>query len=199
MLSFVKEASLSIRRHYEEVAGRLDGPVMIQDYETAGGVRLSAADLEAIAKASDNVRYVKVEGGDHLKRIREVTEVLGARMTVFGGMAGRYLLDELALGTGGSIPGAEMTDLLVSVYDAARRGHTKQARTIFKTLLPYLDFLIQHFDSFVAVEKEVLRMRGVIRGSAVREPGVPLDWTAVAKLKNLLEAMDLRGARPRPG
>lgn len=197
--NFAKEASLSIRRHYEKVAGRLDTPVMIQDYETAGGVRLSAVDLDAITKASSNIRYVKVEGGQHLKRIREVIDVMGARMTVFGGMAGRYMLDELAIGSSGSIPGAEMTDLMASVYGAAKRGDMTQARTTFKTLLPYLDFLIQHFDSFVAVEKEVLRMRGVTSGTTVREPALLLDRTAVAKLKKLLEAMDLREARRSPG
>ncbi len=197
--NFVREASLSIRRHYEEVADRLDAPVMIQDFETAGGVHLSATDLEGMAKTSANVRYVKVEGGEHLKRVKAITDLMGTRMTVFGGMAGRYLLEELALGTRGSIPGAEMADLLATVYGAAIAGDVKRARTVFMTLLPYLDFLIGHFDSFVAVEKEVLRMRGVTQTSSVREPVVPLGRQAIAELRSLIGTMGIGDARLSSG
>lgn len=189
--NFLAEASLSVRSHFEAVASRLDLPVMIQDYETPGGVRLAASDLEGIARASDNVRYVKIEGGDHLTRIRETRALLGDRMGVFGGMAGRYLLEELALGSQGSIPGAEMVDVLAEVFGASRRGDRERAGPAFARLLPYLDFLVKHFDSFVAVEKEVLRARGVIGSSTVRSPAVPLGADATAALGSILREMGL--------
>jgi dihydrodipicolinate synthase/N-acetylneuraminate lyase len=187
--NFVKEASASIRRHYQEVAGRLEIPVMIQDYESAGGVRLSAADLEAITRSSGNVRYVKVEGSDHLRRIQESTKLMGDGVGVFGGMGGRYILEELELGARGSIPGAETTDLLVPVYEAARRGDARLAKATLGRLMPYLDYMIRHFDSFVSVEKEVLRRRGVIASSAVREPAIPLDQDALTELAGVLQTM----------
>jgi 4-hydroxy-tetrahydrodipicolinate synthase len=189
--NFVRESSLSIRTHYREVANKLDVPIMIQDYETKDGVHLSASDLERIARSYENIRYVKVEGGNHLKRIQEITELMGRRMRVFGGMAGRYLIDELALGTRGSVPGAEIVDRLTVVYRALKKGDEKLARATFETLLPYLNFLIQHFDSFVSAEKEILKIRGVIISSAVREPAVHLDKPAIAKLRGILEKIDL--------
>jgi 4-hydroxy-tetrahydrodipicolinate synthase len=196
--NFVKEASVSIRRHYQEVASRLDIPMMIQDYESAGGVHLSAADLEAITRTSSNVRDVKVEGTDHLRRIQESIQLVGDNVSIFGGMGGRYLLEELKLGTHGSIPGAETTDLLVPVYHAAKSGDTRLARTTLERLLPYLDFMIQHFDSFVAVEKEVLRRRGVITSSAVREPAVLLDQNALIGLGRVLQKIGIKDASSNP-
>ncbi len=189
--NFVTEASLSLLRHYEKIARQVDLPIMIQDYQTADGVKLSASDLDKIARSSSNIRYVKMEGMDHLKRIEDAIRLTNGRVSVFGGMAGRYLLEELSLGTQGSMPGAELIDLLVSVYDAERKGDAKLARATFRTSLPYLDFLIRHFDSFVAVEKEVLKARGVIRHPAVREPAIPLDKKSAAELWCVIQKIRL--------
>ena len=54
--------------------------------------------------------------------------------------------------------------------------------------------MMLHFDSFVAVEKEVLRRRGVITSSAIREPSVPLDREALAGIGFLLQKIGLEDA-----
>jgi dihydrodipicolinate synthase/N-acetylneuraminate lyase len=191
--NFVKEASSSTPRHYSSIAEALDVPIMIQDYEpaTGGGVRLSADDLDSIARRSASVRYVKVEGGDHLSRMREIVSLMGERMVIFGGMGGRSILEEMKIGSRGSIPGAEMADRLVAVYQAASAGDLRKAREEHAKVSPYLEFLAAHFDSFVAVEKHVLKARGVIENATVRDPAIPIEKETVQELRVLIRKMGL--------
>jgi 4-hydroxy-tetrahydrodipicolinate synthase len=191
--NFVSESQHSLERHYEQLARRVDLPIMIQDYETPGGVSLRAEEIELITSREKNVRYVKVEGKGQLERIARITHLIPGKVDVFGGMAGYHLLDEIPLGTKGSIPGAAMVGPLVKIFAEAEKGDEVHARQRFSRIKPYLDFFISHFDSFVSVEKEALMSRGVIRSSAVRSPAVPLSQSAKGELSRLLRRMGAEG------
>jgi 4-hydroxy-tetrahydrodipicolinate synthase len=184
--NFAAESRLSLLRHYEEIARRVALPIMIQDYETQGGVHLSAQEIDTITRLARNVLYVKVEGDNQLNRIRGIIRRTRGRIGVFGGMAGYHLLEEMPLGIQGTMPGAGMVGQIVDIFAAQKQGDTVTARKRFKLLKPYLDFFIAHFDSFTFVEKEVLRARGVIENSTVRGPAVPLSQSAALHLARLL-------------
>jgi len=117
------------------------------------------------------------------------------KVDVFGGMAGYYLLDEMRLGIKGSIPGAAVVGPLVKIFAESEKGDEVLARQRFRRIKPYLDFFISHFDSFVSVEKEALRARGVIQSSAVRSPAVPLSRSAKEELSRLLRRIGAEGER----
>lgn len=191
--NFITESHLSLSKHYSELAHHVDLPIMIQDYEVRGGVHLSPPEINSIATSANNILYVKVEGDNQLKRIKEIIHLTRGRIGVFGGMAGYYLLQEMRLGVQGSIPGAEIVGPIVEVFTAEEKGEARAARKRFKDIKPYLDFLIGHFASFVEVEKEVLKHNGVIRSSAVRSPAVPLDNRARKLLLRLLSQMKSKG------
>lgn len=193
--NFVSESQHSLVRHYEQLARRIDLPIMIQDYETPGGVLLGAEEIESITSREKNIRYIKVEGKSQLDRMRRIMHLTRGKVDVFGGMAGYYLLDEMRLGTKGSIPGAAMVGPLVKIFTAAEKGDEALARQIFRRIKPYLDFFMGHFDSFVSVEKEALRARGVIQSSTVRSPAVPLIRSDKGELSRLLQRMGAEGGR----
>lgn len=195
--NFVTEARLSLPRHYTELAYHIDLPIMIQDYAVSGGVRLNATEVDAICSSAPNIRYIKVEGVNQLRRIKAVVETTKGKVAVFGGMAGYYLLQEMRLGICGSIPGVEVVGPIVEAFVAQKSGDTVLARKRLGTIKPYLDFLIRHFDSFVAVEKEVMAWKGVIKSPTVREPAVPLGGSAHAELTKLLFTMGLGGSQPQ--
>lgn len=190
-MNFTEETARSLRKHYLEIGGKVDLPMMIQEYETEGGVKLEVKDIEAICRGSSRVRYLKVEGLDHLKRIAEVQRLAGVNVGIFGGMAGRYLIEELRLGSTGSIPGVELTGVLVKTYEAWEKGELKLARRTYRTVVPYLEFLISHFASFTSVQKETLKAIGVISNASVRQPAVPLAEKDLRKLVRILDEMAL--------
>lgn len=187
--NFITEASRGLVSHYRNIAAAVGLPVMVQDYSSEGSVGLRPGDLERIERASRMVRYVKVEGPGHLGRIKRVIEATEGRVGVFGGMGGRFLIEEMRLGTIGTIPGAEMVDGFVKVFGAMSRGNGGAARKEFRKLLPYLDFLTRNFESFVSVEKEVLKARGVIGDAAVREPCIPMKPGRSRELMRILRAL----------
>ena len=190
-VSFVEEASCSLFRHYAEIGDKVDLPVMIQDYKTTEGVDLAAPAVEALRRSSPRVRYLKVEGLNHLERIADARKVSRGKLGIFAGMAGRHMVDKKRLGATGAKPRAEMTAVLVRTYEACAEGRFDLAAEVHQAAAPYLDFLVEHFVSFTSTQKETLKAMGVIRDAAVRQPAVPLEKGDLKRLLSLLKGMGL--------
>ena len=74
-----------------------------------------------------------------------------------------YLLDCVRSGAAGIIPGVDLVDLLVRVYDAEARGDSALADELLREILPMLVFEMQHsIDHYNACAKRVLVRRGVL-------------------------------------
>jgi len=184
-------ASLSLYEHYARIAGRVDLLMMIQDCEGVGPYMCPTL-YATLAKDFSNVVSVKIEGTRAWEKILETKSTLGDELVIFGGMAARNMLPELGAGVSGNIPDACLTDVLVDVYENFMAGNVRKAEEIFKKYKVWLDFLSLHHLSNHEVEKETLRLRGVIRSSHVRLPRGPrLDGEAKAELKQILEEMGL--------
>jgi len=185
------EASLTLYEHFSTIAKRVDIPIMLQDAEDLTGVHMCPTLYARLAKEFDNIVSVKVEGALTLQKIADVRAVLGDKLIIFGGMAARLLMQELALGAAGNIPDACLTDLLVDVYESYKAGKVEKAQQIFSKYKVWVDFLSLHGNSNIEVEKETLRLRGVIKSSHAREPNIPMSKTDKVELKSLLEKIGL--------
>jgi len=172
--------------HFREIAGKVDLPIMIQDAEDAIGIHMCPTFYLSLVDEFSNIVSVKVEGGDTLQKISDIKRLLGDRLIIFGGMAARLIFQELALGASGNIPDACLTDLLVKVYDYIQSGKMEEAEKIFAKYIQWLDFLRSHPASSSEIEKETLRLRGVIKCSQTRGPKVPLSLKEKDDLKDVL-------------
>jgi len=184
--AFVTEASLALSRDFEEISRNVDIPIMIQDRETLTGVHMCPSDLVSIMSRCSNIQSLKIEGTGHLQKIGEIKRLAKGTPVIFGGMAGRYFLEELDLGVAGTIPGVGVPEATVQPYREFTKGHRDPAREVFKKFLPYLRFFVQNTLAFVAVEKEALKARDIIRCSNIRGPGVFLDSAEIEELKSIL-------------
>ncbi len=180
-----------IASHFREIAGRVDLPIMIQDAEDAIGIHMCPTIYLSLADELSNIVSVKVEGGDTLQKIMDIKRLLGDRLIIFGGMAARLIFQELALGASGNIPDACLTDLLVKVYDRIKSGKTEEAEKEFCRYKQWLDFLSSHSASSAEIEKETLRLRGVIKCSQTRGPKVSLSLEEKAKLEEILKRINV--------
>ncbi|MGH7225691.1 MAG: hypothetical protein ACRELF_20935, partial [Gemmataceae bacterium] len=78
-------------------------------------------------------------------------------------------------------------DVHVALWEALEAGEERRANEIFRLLLPLLNFEIGYGP---AVYKEVLRRRGVIQSSALRQTGGRvLDRLAHSELDAILSAI----------
>lgn len=183
------ESSLYLYEHYSRIARAVDLPLMIQDAEDYTGVVFSSVAISKLAKEYSNIFMVKVEGARTLEKIGEIRELNGNKLVILGGMAAKLLIEELELGSQGNIPDGCLPELLVDVYRRYRRGDVSGARRIFKKYQRWLDYLSLHPLLEIALEKETLRLRGVIKSSYVRGPTLALEKRHTQSLTAILRGI----------
>ena len=85
------------------------------------------------------------------------------------------------------VPACEIADVHVALWNAIEAGDDARARAIFTALLPLLDMESNYG---MPLMKEVLRQRGVIASSAVRQSGFrPLDDAARAEAMAIMDGL----------
>lgn len=184
---------------YVELARATPLPIFIQNYQAPVGTPMSAALVARLMHDIDTISYLKEETQYAPQMMTKIKELAGDDLEgMMGGMAGRHLLDEYARGACGTMPACEVTDAHAAVWEALESGNEMRAREHFRLLLPLLDYEAMYS---VAVYKEVLRRRGVIKTARVRSPGTPrLDEGNHRELDQILSALAplLTADQPRP-
>jgi dihydrodipicolinate synthase/N-acetylneuraminate lyase len=136
-------------------------PLIIQVSNAA----LTVDFLIALAKKLPTFRYVKEEQRPVPKRIdRYVAEAHGLLTPMTGG-GSRNLINELARGSRGTMPGAGFADVQAQIWDWYQEGKKKEARDLFAKML-MMAVLEQH--TGYVLQKEILRRRGVFKTVVMR-------------------------------
>jgi dihydrodipicolinate synthase/N-acetylneuraminate lyase len=164
-------------------------PVWIQDYVGPIGTPMSATLLARLLCEIEGVDYLKEESAYAPQVMSEVSAQAGPALKgMMGGMAGRFLLEEVRRGACGTMPACEVADAHVRVWQALEQGNDAEARRLHTQLLPLLNFEAMY--SFT-VYKEVLVRRGVIASARTRVPGAGvLDAENRRELDLLLQSID---------
>lgn len=171
----------ALRRHYGALAGAMSLPIAVQDAQPP----VAPVDVAALAGEIPSITYVKEEAADSGHRITELRRLLGDRVRILSG--GSFLLDDLARGAHGAIPGSVGVADLARAYNCYRSGDLRAARVAFDHFLP-LSFWRRQFALLGA--KEVLRRIGVFKAAYLREQGAQhLDEYDHRELSALMEAM----------
>ncbi len=171
----------TLRYHYGAVAGAVGIPVMVQDAQ----VSVAPAQVARLAEHFPNVSYAKEEAPlDAGHRISELKR-LRPELNVLSG--GSYLLDDLARGAQGAIPGSVGVGDLARAYDLWMAGDHAGARAAFDHFTP-LSFFRRQFPLLCA--KEVLRRIGVFKAAHLRQPDAShMDEQDMRELSAVMERM----------
>jgi 4-hydroxy-tetrahydrodipicolinate synthase len=184
---------------YTAVAGAAQGlPVWIQNYVAPIGTPMTAEFVSRIIQDIPGVNYLKEETAYAPQLMSRIQSLTGDKLKgIMGGMAGRYLLEEVRRGAIGTMPACEVADAHVLVWEAIEAGDDEEARRRHNQLLPLLNYEAMY--SFT-IYKEVLWRRGVIATPRTRVPGAGrLDAENGKELDLLLrdlEPMLRLGLRP---
>lgn len=150
-----------LRRHYLELGRSSPVPVMVQEVS-------QPVPPELIARLNEecpNIRYIKEEAPDSGHRITAILALTGDGVRIFSG--GANLLDDLARGAVGAIPGSIGMADLSRAYDRHVAGDRAGARRAFYHFLPLAHWR-RPFGLLGA--KEVLRRQGVFKAAYLRPP-----------------------------
>jgi 4-hydroxy-tetrahydrodipicolinate synthase len=163
--------------YFVRVASAVSLPVMIQDAPAYVGVRLGPGLVQRIGAVAANVRHIKLEAGP--AEMSAWIGELGPEFSLWGGDGGIYLLDCVRTGAAGIIPGVDLVDVLVRVYETELEGDEALAGELFRDILPILVFEIQEsIDHYNACAKRVLTRRGVLSNGSLRPPATELGETS---------------------
>ena len=160
-------------RHFEAIAAGAALPLMLQNAPSPIGAGLPPEDVARIAGAVNGVVWVKEETMPCGQNLTRILAAAGDGIRgVFGGAGGRYITDELARGSLGTLPAAELADLHVRLCSAWAAGDVAEARRLFMVSMPLLNFQAVFR---MHMTKEILRLRGILQHTHVRGAGPRMD------------------------
>lgn len=175
----VTDAALA--HHFGSVARAVTIPIMVQD----ALVSVAPPQVARLAARFPNITYVKEEAPREAGHRITALRTLLPDVRILSG--GSYLLNDLARGAQGAIPGSIGVADLARAYDAFATGDHAAARAAFDHFTP-LSFWRQQFPLLGA--KEVLRRIGVFKTARLREPSDELlDEHDHRELSAIMERM----------
>jgi 4-hydroxy-tetrahydrodipicolinate synthase len=178
-----------IRSYFKAISDAVRVPVWIQDTTY---VTVPAGVIRQIAEESERVRYAKIESAPNPLRVQEAVQQAGHLITVFGGSAGTYFIEELRRGGVGTMPWPSTPEVFVKIWDQWQAGDQAGALATFEQrLLPLLRVSSTGLRLGHAINKEILKRRGVIKNAHVRAPSDPLDALTERELAETLERLGI--------
>ena len=170
------------RAYFKVLSDAVQVPVWIQDAATP----ITGELMRQIAEKSAQVRYAKVEGAPPVARVQEWVQQGAGLVTIFGGASGLHLIEELRLGSQGTMPWPDLPRPFRRVWDLWQAGEEQAASKAWEEqIAPLLRVP-------AAIHKEVLCRLGIIACARFRAPAPePPDPLALRELDQALELIGL--------
>lgn len=184
-----------IDQYYKQVCQALgpEVPICLQDYPQTTGVQFSVETIIKLTTENEQIVMLKHEdwpGLTKLSRVRSETDTGSIpRISILVGNAALFLPQELQRGADGAMTGFAYPEMLVQVVDLHKAGKVDLAEDLFDAYLPLVRYE-QQLGLGLAIRKEILHRRGVIKSSKVRSPSpslTELDHTELTRLMDRLE------------
>jgi 2-keto-3-deoxy-L-arabinonate dehydratase len=191
---YVKPDGDGLLHYFATISKNVRIPIMVQDAPLLTQVPMGPELLVRMAREVEHVRMVKVEAPPTSPKISRLRQLAGDSLTLFGGLNGHFLLEELTRGAAGTMPGSDMIDVFVRIWDAWNAGHGDVARAEFTRYLPLIRYELQP-GLGVAVMKQNLFDAGIIASPRVRHPTRALDPIDLSEVRELRANLDLLAFR----
>ncbi|MCA9203219.1 MAG: dihydrodipicolinate synthase family protein [Planctomycetales bacterium] len=178
--------------YFRAIADSISLPVIVQDASAYVGRSISLSVYGELLDEYGSERILfKPEAspiGPNLSALRELS---GGAARVLEGSGGILLVDSFRRGITGTMPGMELLDGIVAIWRALQNGDDDTAYRVYFPICAIVALQMQAgLDGFLAIEKYVLRKRGVFRNEHRRSPNAwSLDQETAAEVDRLLGRM----------
>ena len=193
---YMKTDADGLMRYFEAIGRAVRIPIMVQDAPLMTQVTMTPALLARMSREIGAVRYVKVEAPPTAPKVTAVLRESEGGLTVFGGLNGQFLIEEVQRGARGTMPGSDMTEVYVRIWNALEAGETQQAWELLAAALSLIRFELQP-GLGVSAMKHNLVSAGVIRCARVRQPAADLSAESLAELQFLRKWVNARTSAAR--
>ena len=177
--------------YYSAVADSMSIGLVIQDASGYVGRPLSIeVQAKLLATYADRV-YFKPEAPPIGQRLTKMRDATRGQARVFEGTGGVALVDSFRRGAVGTMPGAEVCWAVQKMWDALTSANWPLAYAISGPLSLLID-LQTSIDSYVAIEKHILKRQGVLASTYARGPlSYHLDEETRDEVDRLFELLRL--------
>jgi 2-keto-3-deoxy-L-arabinonate dehydratase len=179
---YLKTDADGLMYYFESIGKAVSIPIMVQDAPLMTQVAMPPALLARMGREIERVQYAKVEAPPTAPKVSAVVAAGG--ITVFGGLNGQFLIEEVQRGARGVMPGSDMIAMFVDIWNLLAGGELTEAWRIFTRTLPLIRFELQP-GMGVAAMKHNLMAAGVIGSARVRHPTASLDAQSLKELEFL--------------
>lgn len=178
-----------LRRYYERILNAIHIPVIVQDASGYVGRPMSIELQAALFNHYGPRVQFKPEAEPIGPRLTALHAATSGAAPVFEGSGGIALVDSYRRGIVGTIPGADLIDAIVALWRALQ-AHDETTVVRIHAPLAQLIALQKGLDGFLAVEKHLLRRRGIFKNTRVRGPvGFVLDDDMRHKVDRLFDEL----------
>ena len=144
--------------------------VGIQNAKEYIGVGLESQEILKLYNKFTNFRAIKGEASAII--IQTEINKYPNNLKVFNGRGGQEIIDNFLAGCSGIIPSLEGTDVFLKIYKLIQQKKIREARKIYKKILPSIVFSMQSIDSLVCYGKRICAYRMGMKKIYDRNPGL---------------------------
>lgn len=165
--------------------------MIVQDNPAIAGYPIPGELLLKLARERENLAWVKLEGPPTGPKLSWLRAQSRDGIRCFGGLGGQFLLEELARGAAGCLPGAAFPEVHVVLWNAWQGGDREGAARTYRAHMALMRSVGQSADWSHHAYKTLLQRGGIIGTAAVRLPTVSFDDLAAEQLLGHARAVDL--------
>ncbi|MDK9705161.1 MAG: dihydrodipicolinate synthase family protein [Sulfuritalea sp.] len=171
--------------YFQKVAAAATLPIVAQDHPASTQVHMSVPLLLRLVAEIPAIACIKEEGLPTPVRVAALKQGMQERrVPLLTGLGALYGYFDIMAGADGFNTGFAFPEVLMAIVRAARAGDQDECYRLYAKYLPLIVFEQQ---PGVAVRKELLRMRGLLRDPHVRHPGASLSDAAARQLREIVE------------
>jgi 4-hydroxy-tetrahydrodipicolinate synthase len=175
---------------FRRIADKVSIPIVLQDHPISTEVHMSVDLIVKVLRRVPTVASVKAEAVPTAAKIRQLRDGFTDRpLSIITGLGALYAPFELAAGSDGFNTGFAFPEVLQAMVIAARDGDWGRVHDMYARFAALIVFEQQ---PGLAIRKEILRRRGLIKSPRVRHPGATISPLQSKQLDELL-------ARTLPG
>ena len=165
---------LEVKNFFIQIAKEVNIPIFMQDQPDA---QISPQMAISLSQEHENLCYVKCETPPTVPRVKETIDLLpsNSQLVVFGGAGGMFMLEEMKVGSVGTMPNGSMSDVLVEIWNLWNQGDQINAEKKFSENANLLRLSMQSLGIANWLNKYILVKKGVINSSFPRSPSLKPD------------------------
>ena len=108
---YLKTDGDGLMHYFESISNAVNIPIMVQDAPLLTAVPMPAARSDPYGKEIAHIEYAKIEAPPTPPKV--TAPVRAAGLTIFAGLNGQFMIEEIRRGARGVMPGSDMIGMFV--------------------------------------------------------------------------------------